>query len=138
MGREASLGRVLGIAGMTGRAGAAGLDAFGTTGVVSPGAGIDEGCTEDGVVGLVDDSACSDVGWLVEGVSGRGTDVSDGIASSISVLAACRMFGSSTGSADSSVECFFLLRTRLAGKGSSGLESQGNCVVLASLFDQFL
>jgi hypothetical protein len=37
--------------------------------VVSPGAGKDGCCTEDGVVGFVD-SARSDAGWLVEGVSG--------------------------------------------------------------------
>jgi hypothetical protein len=50
------------------------------------------------VVGLVDSSR-SDVGWLVEGVSGRVAWVSDCTESTVSVLVA-RIVGSSTASAD--------------------------------------
>lgn len=58
------------MAGMIGTAGFADRVALEATGVVSPAAGIDGCCTEDGVVGLVD-SAWSEGGWLVDGVSGR-------------------------------------------------------------------
>lgn len=78
------MGRDLGIAGMIGRAEAAGLEAFGVIGVVSPGADIDGGCAEDGVVGSVD-SVCSEAGCVVEGVSGRGTEVSAGMVLSLAV-----------------------------------------------------
>ena len=60
-----------GRAGIIGTAGKADLVGLGATGVVSPGAG-NEGCwVDDGVVGFVD-SAASEAGWLVYGVSGWG------------------------------------------------------------------
>jgi hypothetical protein len=59
-------------AGMIGTAGRADLVGFGATGVISPAAGNEDCCVEEGVVGFVD-SAASDVGRLVEGVSGRGS-----------------------------------------------------------------
>jgi hypothetical protein len=131
------LGRDLGIAGMIGRAEVAGLEAFGVRGVVSPGAGIDGGCAEEGVVGSVD-SVCSEAGWVVEGVSGRGTEVSASIVSSLAVPSPWWIFGSSTGSAESRADCFFFRRARLGGKGKSGLDSQGNCVMLARSLIQIL
>lgn len=100
---EESRATAFGRAGMIGTAGKADLVGFGATGVVSPAAGNDGCCVEEGVVGLVD-SAASEVGRLVEGVSGRGIRGSVGASSSVSALGpvcSCWMFGSSTGSADS-------------------------------------
>jgi hypothetical protein len=74
-----------GKAGMIGTAGKAGFVGFEATGVVSPAAGNEVCCAEEGVVGFVD-SAASEVGRLVEGVSGRGRRGSTGTRSSISVL----------------------------------------------------
>ena len=56
---------------MIGTAGRADFVGFGATGVISPAAGREVCCVEEGVVGFVD-SAVSDVGRLVKGVSGRG------------------------------------------------------------------
>jgi hypothetical protein len=55
--------------------------------VVSPAAGKDGCCTEEGVVGFVD-SVASEAGRLVEGVSGRGIVGSAGACSSDSTLGA--------------------------------------------------
>lgn len=123
LGFATSFGAALGSAGIMGSVGTAGRIAFG---VVSRWAESDGGCADDGVVGLVD-SACSDAGRLVEGVSGRGIGVSACAgSSSTSVPATCWIFGSSTDSADNSVVTFFFRRGRLAGQGKSGLESQGS------------
>lgn len=104
-------------------------------GVTSP-----RGCAcvdDEGVVGFVD-SASSDIGRLVAGVSGRGTGSVTGwsgtgaatssffsVSTSGSASAPCDMFGSST---DSAIVCGGAFRFRLAflaGHGSSGIESHG-------------
>ena len=70
-GLEDSRTTALGKAGIMGTAGNADLVGFGATGVVSPAAGSEGCCIEEGVVGFVD-SVASDAGRLVEGVSGGG------------------------------------------------------------------
>lgn len=123
-----SFGVDLGIAGIKGTAGTVDRwDGFGTMGVVSPGTGSVECCIEDGVVGFVD-SACSDVAWLVKGVSGRCAAVSDGTGCVASALGACWMIGSSTGSADRWACGFLFRRGFLAGQGRSGCDNHGSCL----------
>ena len=123
---ELSRGRDLGMAGIIGTAGIVDLCVvFGATGVVSPFAGIDWFCTDEGVVGCVE-SVSSDVGRFVEGVSGRGILASVVLGSSGSGLAPCWIIGSSTDSEDSCGVCFLFLRARLVGQGRSGRENQGN------------
>lgn len=113
---------------MTGTAFCAG---FGATGVVSPGTGV-ESCCDDGVVGLVEFS--SEAGWLVEGVSGRGIDLSkldsSAILSALTISSSLleSWSGSSTATADSAGAGFRFLRAFLVGHGTSGFESHGSCV----------
>ena len=124
-----------GSAGITGTAGKVDLLGFGATGVVSPGAGNEGCCIEDGVVGFVD-SVASEAGRLVEGVSGRGSVGSARAGSSVSALGpgwSCWMIGSFTGSADNCGACFFFRLGFLAGHGASGWDNQGNCILLEEL-----
>lgn len=79
-GLEEFRATAFGKAGMMGTAGKANLVGFGATGVVSPAAGKEGCCVDDGVVGFVE-SAASEAGWLVEGVSGRGIEGSTGAGS---------------------------------------------------------
>lgn len=80
------------------------------------------------------DSAFSDAGRLVKGVSGRGISASvvgfcsTSGADSGSGLVPCAIIGSSTGSVDNCGVTFRFLLARLAGQGRSGLESHGSCV----------
>lgn len=122
-GLTASRDTVLGNAGITGTVTFWG---FGAIGVVSPPTGM-LCCIEDGVVGLVD-SSCSDAGWLVVGVSGRGMVASAVVCwfSDIGSGSEVDIVGSSTGSPESCVAAFRFLRALLAGQGRSGLDSQGN------------
>lgn len=112
-----SLWTAFGIAGITGTAGRVDRwEGFGATGVASPGTGKDGCWSDEGVVGLVDSSR-SDVGWLVEGVSGRGAAASP---------LAAGIVGSSTGSAER-WDCGLLFRRALlAGQGRSGCDNHGN------------
>jgi hypothetical protein len=76
------------------------------------------------------DSPRSDVGWLVEGVSGRVAWVSDCTESTASALVA-RMVGSSTASAESWVCCLLFRLAFLAGQGKSGCDNHGSYSVSA-------
>lgn len=126
---EESRATAFGKAGIMGIAGKADFAGFGATGVLSPADGNEGCCVEDGVVGFVD-SAASEGGRLVEGVSGRGSRGSARASSSGSALgpvSSCWTFGSSTGSADSSDTCFLFRLDFLVGQGTSGCDCHGSC-----------
>lgn len=90
---------------------------------------IDVCWSDEGVVGVVE-TACSDGGWVVEGVSGRAA--ASGSVSVVSEapweLGVIGILGSSTASADA-CGTFRPLRLLgiLAGQGRSGRDNHGSC-----------